>query len=167
MKEKQNKKKKPFAWLFLCMVLITYAFVAIIKKEVFVSSITFFYNLLKQIIPVFIIVYVLMVLTNYFVTQNFVKKHLSEKGIKRWFFAIVGGILSSGPIYMWYPWLAELRKKGISNGLIACFLYNRAIKLPLLPIAIHYFGLKYVLTLTIVTVFFSIIQGFVINKVKA
>ena len=166
MKKKQNNKRKPSAWIFLGIVVITYSFIAITKKELFVSSTIIFYNLLKQIIPIFIIVYVLMAITNYFITPNFVKKHLSEKGVKKWFFAILGGILSSGPIYIWYPWLAELRKRGVSNGLIACFLYNRAIKLPLLPIAIYYFGIRYVITLTIVMIFFSIIQGIVTNKLK-
>ncbi len=166
MKNKQ-KKKKPFGWIFLGIIVIAYALLAILKTELFISSISIFYNLLKQVIPVFIVVYLLMTLTNYFITSNFVKKHLNERGIKKWFFAIIGGILSSGPIYIWYPWLRELRKKGVSNGLIACFLYNRAIKIALLPLAIFYFGVKFVVILTIVMVFFSVIEGVLMDKLLA
>ncbi|MFW5847263.1 MAG: hypothetical protein ACOCUU_03850 [Nanoarchaeota archaeon] len=105
-----------------------------------------------------------MSLTNYFITPKFVMRHLGGKGIKKWFFIIIGGILSTGPIYMWYPFLADLKNKNLSYGLIACFLYNRAIKIPLLPIAIFYFGWQYILVLSIVMIFVSVLQGMLINK---
>jgi len=62
-----------------------------------------------------------MSLTNYFITPERIIRYIEGKGIKKWFFAVIGGVLSSGPIYMWYPLLADLKEKGISNGLIACF----------------------------------------------
>ena len=65
---------------------------------------------------------------------------------------------------MWYPLLADLKSKGLNSGLIACFLYNRAIKIPFLPLMIFYFSLKYVLILTVVMVFMSVIQALIINK---
>jgi uncharacterized membrane protein YraQ (UPF0718 family) len=105
-----------------------------------------------------------MSISNYFITPDFVIKHLKEKGIKKWFFVIIGGILSSGPIYMWYPLLADLRNKGLNYGLIACFLYNRAIKIPLIPLAIVYFSWQYIIILLVVMVFASIIQGVLLNK---
>ena len=46
---------------------------------------------------------------------------------------------------MWYPFLADLKDKGIKNPLIVTFLYNRAVKLPLIPVMIYYFGLKFVI----------------------
>ena len=90
--------------------------------------------------------------------------HLKEKGIRKWFYVIIGGILSSGPIYMWYPLLADLRSKGLNYGLIACFLYNRAIKIPLLPLAIIYFSWQYIIILTLVMITVSIMQGILLNK---
>ena len=117
-----------------------------------------------KIIPIFILVFVLMSLSNYFITPKFVMRHLGEKGFKRWFYVIAGGILSTGPIYMWYPLLADLREKGLSYGLIACFLYNRAIKIPLLPLAILYFSWQYILVLCFVMIFMSVVQGVVLNK---
>jgi uncharacterized membrane protein YraQ (UPF0718 family) len=119
---------------------------------------------LLTIAPIFLLVFVLMTLSNFLITPEFVVKHLKEKGIKKWFFVIIGGIISSGPIYMWYPLLADLRNKGLNYGLIACFLYNRAIKIPLLPLMIIYFNWKYIFILTIIMIIISIIQGILLNK---
>lgn len=158
-------KKIPNSWYFLIMVLIVYIFLLIFNKSQFYSAISFFGNILLKIIPIMLFVFVLMILSNYFITPEFIIKHTREKGIKKWFYIIIGGILSAGPIYMWYPLLADLRDKGLSYGLIACFLYNRAIKLPLLPLAILYFGWKYVIVLGFVMIIMSIIQGILIDKV--
>jgi len=161
----RNKLKQiSGSWHFLIIILLVYLGLYIFRKDIFSSSIIFFYNILLKIIPIFILVFVLMSLTNYFITPKFVMKHLGEKGVKKWFFIIVGGILSTGPIYMWYPLLADLKNKGLSYGLIACFLYNRAIKIPLLPIAIFYFGWEYILVLSFVMIFISMVQGILINK---
>jgi len=161
---KNKLKQISGSWHFLIIILLIYLLLFIFRQDLFSLVINFFYNILLKIIPIFILVFILMSLTNYFITPKFVTKHLKEKGIKKWFFIIIGGILSTGPIYMWYPLLADLKNKGLNYGLIACFLYNRAIKIPLLPIAIFYFGLKYILILSFVMVIVSIIQGILINK---
>jgi len=164
MNIKNKLKQISGAWYFLIGMLIVYLFLFLIRQDLFSSSINFFYNILLKIIPVFILVFILMAITNYFITPKFIMKHLKERGIKKWFFVIVGGILSTGPIYMWYPLLADLKNKGLNYGLIACFLYNRAIKIPLLPIAVFYFGWKYIIILSFVMIFVSVIQGILINK---
>ncbi len=161
---KEKLKKLSFGFYFLFTVLLAYFLFFIFKQEVFFTSSSLFLEILIKIIPSFILVFVLMIFVNYFISPQFLITHFQGKGLKKWLFAITGGILSTGPIYMWYPLLADLRKKGLNNGLIACFLYNRAIKLPILPVAIFYFGGKYVLILCLVMIFASIIQGFLINK---
>lgn len=161
---KNRLKQISGSWYFLISILIIYLILFLIKPNLFFSSISFFYDILLKIIPVFILVFVLMSLTNYFISPKFIMKHLGEKGIKKWFFIIIGGILSTGPIYMWYPLLADLKEKGLNYGLIACFLYNRAIKIPLLPIAIFYFSWQYLLILSFIMIFMSVIQGIFINK---
>ena len=108
-----------------------------------------------------------MVGFEYFLSEEKIKKYLSaSSGIKRWIIVVAGGLISSGPIYMWYPILANLKKKGVGFGLIATFIYSRAIKLPLLPIMIYYFGLKYTFILTIVLIFMSVAQGKIIEKIE-
>ena len=80
--------------------------------------------------------------------------------------AIVAGILSVGSIYMWYPLLKDLEEKGVEKGLIATFLYNRAIKIHLIPLMILYFSGKFILLLTILMIIASVIQGVIINKMS-
>ena len=75
----------------------------------------------------------------------------------------VAGIISTGPIYAWYPLLKDLREKGAGESSIAKFLYNRAVKPFLLPVMIGYFGWLYVVILTILTVLASVVVGFFVS----
>lgn len=157
-------KQTSGSWYFLIVVIMSYVLLWAINPGLFSESLHFFYKIIIKIIPIFLLVFALMTLTNYFITPQFVMKHLKVKGVKKWFYVIVGGILSTGPIYMWYPLLAEFKSKGLGDGLVACFLYNRAIKVPLLPFAIYYFGWSFVIVLTAVMIFVSVIQGIIIDK---
>lgn len=158
------KKQISGSWYFFLAVVLAYIILFFVNKEVSLLSLNFFSNILIKIVPIFVLVFILMSLVNYFFTPKFVSKHLKEKGIRKWIFVVIGGILSTGAIYMWYPLLADLKSKGLSYGLIACFLYNRAIKIPLLPLMIFYFSLQYVLILSFVMIFMSVVQGIIINK---
>ena len=164
MKFKDKLKQISGSWYFLIVIILTYLVISIFNKELYFESIGFLGEIIYKIIPIFILVFVLMMLSNYFITPKVVIKHLRGRGMKKWFFVIVGGILSSGPIYMWYPLLADLKNKGLNYGLIACFLYNRAIKIPLIPLAIIYFSWQYIFILTIVMIPMSVVQGVLLNK---
>ena len=160
------KKFKEFFFDFglLILMLLIYFFLFVFNEKLFFSSLDFFLNIVLNLIPVFVLVFVLMVLVNFFVSKKAVSDYVTSSGKKKWLFAVFAGILSMGPVYMWYPFLQDLRKKGIDSGLIAVFLYNRAIKLPLIPLAVFYFGLKFVVILAFVMIVFSLIQGILINK---
>jgi len=164
MNLKNKLKQLPASWYFLGVIIIMYLLFSIFNQKVYLDSLSFFSQIIYKVIPVFILVFVLMSFINYFITPKFIMKHLKEKGIKKWFYVIVGGILSTGPIYMWYPLLADLKNKGLNYGLISCFLYNRAVKIPLIPLMIFYFSIQYVVVLMIVMIFISVIQGILINK---
>jgi len=86
-----------------------------------------------------------------------------DAGIKGVFLSIAAGIISTGPIFAWYPLMKNIREEGASEGPIAIFLYNRAIKPFLLPVMIAYFGWFYVLVLTILTVLGSLALGYTMN----
>ena len=165
MKTKEKSDQSNVFWYFLIAIIFVYIVLLFINYDLFASSLNFFFNLIIRIIPIFIIISVLMIITNYFITPKLITKYFKAPGIKKWIFIVIGGILSTGPIYMWYPLLAELREKGLNYGFIATFLYSRAIKIPLLPIIIFYFSLKYVIILTIVMIVISIVQGITINKI--
>ncbi len=160
-----NKLKKiSGSWWFFFGTIIVYCVLALARHSLFQKSVIFSYRILLKIIPIFILVWILMALMDRFVSRQWIIKHIQKGRKEKWLLAVGTGILSAGPIYMWYPLLADLHKKGFDYGLIACFLYNRAIKLPLLPVAIYYFGWKYVIILMIVMVIASIGQGVIINK---
>jgi uncharacterized membrane protein YraQ (UPF0718 family) len=78
--------------------------------------------------------------------------------------AIGGGILSHGPVYAWYPLLQGLARHGMRPALIAAFLYARSIKLPWLPLMAHYFGLGYMLALSGWIVLFSVVNGWLVER---
>jgi uncharacterized membrane protein YraQ (UPF0718 family) len=158
MKKETNKK----AWIFLVVVVILFLMVFITNQEKGIKILQFYGHLLMQVLPILVLVYFILLLTNYFVDNKMIKKYmLDAKGYKIWLFTIVAGILSVGPIYMWFPLLKDLKDKGVKDRYLASFLYNRGIKLQWLPVLVLYFGLKYVLVLAFVMTFFSIPQGII------
>ena len=153
-------------WIFLIIVIVFYLILLFtnfhLAKDVFII----FLNLLQKIIPIFILVFILIFFSNLFLDSKKITKLLGEgTGFKGWFISIVGGILSIGPIYMWYPILSELREKGMKDSFIATFLSSRAIKIPLIPMMIYYFGSPFTIVLTFYMVLFSIINGILVEKV--
>ncbi len=158
------KNKISGAGYFLISIIFGYVVIYFLNNALFKKSIESSFGIFLKVLPVFILIFILMAIANYFITPKFIITHIEGKKIRKWIFAVVGGILSSGPIYMWYPLLADLNKKGVNYGLIACFLYNRAIKIPLIPIMLIYFGWKYIIVLSMVMILASILQGIIINK---
>lgn len=119
-----------------------------------------------QIIPVIAAVVLLMGISNYILKPKVVIKHLGEdSGVKGWILAISFGILSHGSIYVWYPLLKELRERGMKTGLLAAFLYNRAVKIPLLPLMIFYFSIPFVAVLTVYTILASVVEGKILELI--
>ena len=160
-----QKKKKNGRWIFLWSVLIIFGVISVFSGEKAFLIIKMFGRLLLQIMPVFALIYLLIVLLNYFIDDKALKKHLGENsGVKGWLITIGAGIISVGPVYMWYPLLKELQKGGVSHKYIASFLYNRGIKLQWLPMLIFYFGLRYSVILLLVMAAFSIPQGLITEK---
>lgn len=159
-------QRSPIGNYFFLIVILIYLIIFLIKPEAISPSLKFFINLLKTIIPVFIIVFILIALINYFIEPKTLVKHLGKSvKAKGWIISIITGIISTGPIYMWYPLLSDLQKHKIRNGFIAAFLYCRAIKPALLPIMIFYFGLQFTIILTIVMIIMSILQGYTLEKI--
>jgi uncharacterized membrane protein YraQ (UPF0718 family) len=152
--------------LFLLIVFLIYLIVGAVDLVLIQESLFNFFQLVLKILPVLVLVFGMMFLSNLFLDAQKALKYLGKKsGIKGWFLVIITGILSTGPIYMWYPLLADLKEKGMRASLIATFLYNRAVKIPLMPMMIYYFGWKFTLVLTFYMIMFSVINGFVVERV--
>lgn len=168
MNEKKKQKKGfSFNQFFLLSVILLYILLYVFKPQATVNSIENCAILLIRIIPVLLLVIICMGAMDYFVTPGKISRYVGEKsGLKGWILAIFTGIISHGPIYLWYPLLQDLREHGMRNALAAVFLYNRAVKIPLLPLMIYYFGVKFVIILSVFTVFASIIEGKIIETLK-
>ena len=116
-----------------------------------------------MIIPLSL-VFVIMLLINLFLKPAAVAKFLGKgSGVKGIALSAAAGIISTGPIYAWYPLLKDLREKGAGDSSIAIFLYNRAVKPFLLPVMVTYFGWLYVVTLIILTILASVVVGFSVS----
>lgn len=146
--------------------IVVYIIISIVDLNLALKSFLTFLDIFKRIILILLVVFLLIFLTNIFLSPETISSHLGNTaGIKGWIISIVGGILSTGPIYLWYPLLADLKERGMKDSFIATFLYNRAIKPPLLPLMIHYFGIKLVVVLTVYMVIFSVINGILVEKI--
>lgn len=158
-------KKINGTYFFLFIIVTAYLVLFLANFSLFKESLIQFSQILLEIVPVFILVFLLMFFFNLFLDEKKMAKILGNNaGIKGWTISIIGGILSMGPIYMWYPLLGDLQKKGMKNSFITTFLYNRAIKLPVLPMMAYYFGLSFTIILTLYMILFSVINGLLINK---
>jgi len=158
-REKKGKRRWP-GFIFLALVIVTYCILFILSRENVYRSLKVSGNILVNLIPVFIVVILFMGISNFFLKPKSVSRYLGkESGIKGWFIAAIAGILSHGPIYIWYPVLKEFRQKGMRTGLLGVFLYNRAIKIPLLPLLIYYFGTVFAVLLLIWMIIASLAEG--------
>ena len=153
------------AWIFFIVVAVFYLILLSVNFPLAKDTFFKFFELLQKIIPVFILVFIFIFLSNLFLDSKKIAKFIGKSaGIKGWLISIIAGILSVGPIYMWYPLLADLKEKGMKESFIAVFLYNRAVKIPLLPMMIYYFGAAFVVILTFYMILFSIINGLLVDK---
>lgn len=164
MAEQQHKKRHG-NWWFLLSVVIAYAIVAVAEPASAARALSFFGRVMAQVLPVLGLVFVLLFLADLLLDKQRVKRYLGrQSGLKGWLAAIFAGVLAVGPIYGWYAVLAEMRQKGMREALIAAFLYSRALKLPLLPLMIHYFGIAYTVTLSLCILLFALFNGIVVER---
>ena len=160
-------KKNKWKWIFLMIVVFAYLVVFFISKEKFFAIFGKFLNFLMELLPLFLIIFVFLFLTNYFIDMKTLKKYLGEEAwVKGWFIAILWGIISVWPSYARYPILEEFKKKWVKSRYIAAFIYNRGIKLHFYPVLIAYFWLTYSLILLIVMAIMSIPQWLIVEKME-
>ena len=160
VKEPKDKKALARMFIFPVCVLACYGIVCAIEPHKALIAMKTSGNLLLYIALPLVLVFLIMLALNLFVKPaqivGLFGKGLRIKGIV---FSAVAGIISMGPIYVWYPLLKNLREEGAGTGPITIFLYSRAVKPFLLPVMIAYFGWAYVVILTVLTVFSSIAIG--------
>ena len=108
----------------------------------------------------FIIMFVLHLLVKPVYISRFLGKGAGAKGV---IISTLAGIISTGPIYAWYPLLKDLLEKGASEFHISNFLCNRAVKPFLLPVMLFYFGWVFVLILNVLIVVGAVLTGLLVS----
>ena len=153
-------------WLFLFAVGVLYVFAGLLDPAMVSKALASLTPLLLRIAPVLVLVFGLLFLASLFLERRWLARHLGKaSGFGGWALTVVCGILSAGPLYAWYPLLGDLKGKGMSGALIATFLYSRALKLPLLPLMVHYFGITYTVVLSACIIVFSVLSGLLMKGV--
>jgi len=150
--------------LFPLAVLVIYGVVfSVVPDKAWLALKSSGVVFLRLLLPL-ALVFVVMLAFNLLLKPAQIVRFLgTNAGIKGIILSMVGGIISAGPIYAWYPLLAEVRKKGAGNIPITVFLYNRAVKPFLLPVMIAYFGWAYVGVLTLFTLVGSVAVGYCLS----
>jgi len=166
-----KSQKRTFQWKglkFLSLVLTGFVVLFLVNSEKGVAALTKSLSILQILVPIFAVVIFLMALIGYFTQGKSKLENLAkQRGLKGWFWALFIGLLSHGPMYAWYPMLDSLRKQGLRDGYITTFFYARAVKLPLLPLMVDYFGLIFTVVLTLYIIIGSLVQGWLVERLEA
>ncbi len=160
--KKKKKSDLMTRLIFLAVMIVITAVTFFINPDKTVFAIKYGSKILLIILPIMLIVLLIMTAIDFFLKEEKISNLLGAKsGLKGFSIAAFAGIISHGPIFAWYPVLYDLKKKGMSLGFVAVFLYTRAIKIPLLPLLILYFGLKFV----VVWFFYLLLASFLLGKI--
>ena len=152
----------------LAGVALLYILLYIFKENQTQKALISSWEVLKEIIPILAVVVFFAGAINYYFNPKQLAKHLGEEGgAKGWFISLFAGILSHGPMYAWYPMIEDLKHHGLRDGYITAFFYARAVKIPILPVMIHYFGWQFALFLSLYTVLGAWVQGILVDIIEA
>ena len=163
--DRKQKNQRRGGWLFLLIVLAAYGITGVVDTGTAREALAFFGKILRQVLPLLALVFFLLLACDLLIKPEWIRRNLgADSGLKGWLIAAVGGVLATGSIYVWYALLRELREKGMRSALAAVFLYSRAIKLPLLPLMVHYFGVIYTGVLCLYLLGFSFLNGMLMLK---
>lgn len=158
-----NKQDKPFAFrgkYFLLIVLSLYFILFLVNSQTAELALQKSSTVLLKILPIFTLVILFTALINFFIQPKQIAKHLGQdSGAKGWLWALASGVISHGPMYAWYPLFEDLRSHGMKDELLVVFFASRAIKIPLLPVMIDYFGLTFTVLLSLYILLGALLQG--------
>lgn len=160
-------RKPKNSTLFLLTTILLYGVLFFFNRDLALATAGNFWSMLLKIVPLLLVIYPVMIVVNMIFSGERTAKYLGgSSGMKSWIYASVGGILVSGPPYILYPMLGELKKKGMSNSLLAVFLFNRNVKIPFIPALVYYFGSEYTIVLSLYIIIFSIFNGILVGKLS-
>ncbi len=163
MKEMKFKGVK-----FLIIVIVLYVLLLIFDNQNSLIALQKSGMIFLKLLPIFVLIVGLTALINYLLKPKQIMKYFGkDSGVRGLFYTLLGGVISHGPMYAWYGMLEDMRSSGLRDGLIATFLYARAVKLPLLPFMIDMFGVLFTIAMTFYILVFAVIQGKIIDFINS
>lgn len=145
---------------FLALVCIAYLVLFMTNSQQAQQSLVRALGVIRQILPIISVIVLINALINWWLPAKKMAQLFKKQDVKKtWGLAAIAGILSHGPMYLWYPMLADLRKSGVPEGTVVTYFYARAIKLPLLPLMIDYFGVIFSSVLVVYILIAALLQG--------
>ena len=161
------KRLKDRFWgnrLFCAFAIFCLLLVFIFDFRNFFWIVSYFYDIFLKVLWPLFLVYLLILFFNLFSLESKFKKLIwTWSYFRKNIFVLLFGIISSGPIYLWYGLLKRLNDSGLTSWHIATFSYARAIKLPMLPIMMSYFWFRYSLLFILVLLFLSFFQSYLVD----
>jgi uncharacterized membrane protein YraQ (UPF0718 family) len=163
-----NEVRRAFGgWMLLGSALIAWGSLALVAPEQSSKAFDLFAELFARVIPALVLVFLLLFLANLLTDQPWIERHLGRKaGLRGWLIAVAAGVFASGSLYAWYGLIGELKQNGLRSGLAAAFLYAFSVKLPLLPILVHFFGLTYAVVLNAWLILFAVLSGLLVERIE-
>lgn len=153
---------------FLAIMVLSYLILFTTNNQAALDALLRTVAIIKQILPIIAVVVLINGVINWRLPAKKMTQLFKDQGAKRsWGIAIIAGILSHGPMYLWYPMLADLRKGGVPEGIVVTYFYARAVKLPLLPLMIDYFGTTFTMVLVTYILIASLLQGLIMQMINA
>ncbi|HEB50044.1 MAG TPA: permease [Desulfobulbus sp.] len=168
MKTEKGRQSSVFRGrLFLLLVVLAYLVLAWYNAPAAFHALRRGGLLLLRLLPVFAVVIGLIATVNYFLRPALIVRWLGrESGLRGWLLALLAGVISHGPMYAWYPMVRDLRSHGGRDGLVVVFLFARCIKVPLLPIMVDSFGLRFTLVLSGYILAGALVQGWLMERIQ-
>jgi uncharacterized membrane protein YraQ (UPF0718 family) len=147
-------------------MIVVYLVGGLFNLEYIVSVSVNLWKNVVEIVPILAFVFFMLFIINLVINPEKIKRHLGhDSGFKGWIYASLGSIFISGPPYVLFPILAELKKHGMKDSLIATFMNNRNVQLPYLPVMIFYFGVPFTIIVSAYILIFAVINGMIIGEV--
>lgn len=132
-------------WL-LMVTAAAYAMLAIVSFSEAERALSIGVSTFASVAVILVTVFVSMGLFQVWVRDEFILKHLGEKsGIRGMLIGAALGTAMVGPLVEIFPLLKMLLIKGARLGVVVAIVSTWAIKLPMIPLELSFFGWKFTL----------------------
>ncbi|MCK5145393.1 permease [bacterium] len=148
--------KMAFILFFTSFVLLQVFhgnFLIIIKNNV---------GLINKTMGLTVIATLISSVIHFLIPVSYVEQHLRQNKLKYFFYATILGILTPGPVYAIYPIVIALKKKGITEPLLVCYITGQTIIGPArIPFELGFFGLEFFLYRVILSLLMGPLCGWI------